>query len=118
MADAAVLKQLAPTGRLRVAIAVSPSPSAQFAVRDGDGYKGVAGITTVGVHAIWATSGKQSEELIYKVTAALWNPSTRKLLDSGHAKGRQIRLETATRGLGIPLHAGAEKFYKEQGLIR
>ena len=42
MADAAVLEQLAPTGRLRVAIAVAPSPSAQFAIRDGDGYKGVA----------------------------------------------------------------------------
>ncbi len=81
-------------------------------------YKGVAGVSTVSVHAIWATSTKQNEELIYKVTAALWNPSTRKLLDSGHAKGREIRLETATRGLGIPLHPGAEKFYKDQGLVR
>ena len=42
MADAAVLAQLAPTGRLRVAIAVAPSPSAQFAIQDGDSYKGVA----------------------------------------------------------------------------
>ena len=42
MADAAVLKQLAPTGTLRIAVAVSPSPSAQFAVRDGDNLKGVA----------------------------------------------------------------------------
>jgi TRAP transporter TAXI family solute receptor len=81
-------------------------------------YRGVAGVKTVSVHAIWATSSKQSDELIYKVTAALWNPATRKLLDSGHAKGRDIRLETATTGLGIPLHAGAEKFYKEQGLIK
>ena len=62
-----------------------------------DAYKGVAGVKTVSVHAIWATSSKQSEELIYKVTAALWNPATRKLLDSGHAKGREIRLETADR---------------------
>ena len=81
-------------------------------------YRGVAGVKTVSVHAIWATSSKQSDELIYKVTAALWNPATRKLLDSGHAKGREIRLETATTGLGIPLHAGAEKFYKEQGVIK
>jgi TRAP transporter TAXI family solute receptor len=81
-------------------------------------YKGVAGVKTVSVHAIWATSIKQSEELIYKVTAALWNPATRKLLDSGHAKGREIRLETATTGVGIPLHPGAEKFYKEQGVIK
>ena len=42
MADAAVLQQLAPTGRLRVAVAVSPSPSAQFAIRDGDTIRGVA----------------------------------------------------------------------------
>jgi len=42
MADAAVMQQLAPTGKLRVAIAVAPAPSAQFAIKDGDGYKGVA----------------------------------------------------------------------------
>jgi len=42
MADAAVLRELAPTGKLRVAIAVAPSPSAQFAIKDGAGFKGVA----------------------------------------------------------------------------
>ncbi len=42
MADAAVLKELAPTGKLRVAVAVSPSPSAQFAIRDGNTIRGVA----------------------------------------------------------------------------
>jgi polar amino acid transport system substrate-binding protein len=42
MADAAVLQQLAPTGKLRIAIAVSPSPSAQFAIRDGDTFRGVS----------------------------------------------------------------------------
>ena len=81
-------------------------------------YKGVTGVKTVSVNAIWATSSKQSDQLIYGITAALWNPSTRKLLDSGHSKGKTIKLETATQGLGIPLHAGAEKFYKEKGLIK
>ncbi len=42
MTDANVMQQLAPTGKLRVAIAVAPSPSAQFAIKDGDAYKGVA----------------------------------------------------------------------------
>jgi TRAP transporter TAXI family solute receptor len=81
-------------------------------------YKGVSGVKTVSVNAIWATSSKQPDQLIYGITAALWNPSTRKLLDSGHSKGKAIKLETATQGLGIPLHAGAEKFYKEKGLIK
>jgi polar amino acid transport system substrate-binding protein len=42
MADAAVLEQLAPTGTLRIAVAIAPTPSAQFAVRDGHAIKGVA----------------------------------------------------------------------------
>jgi polar amino acid transport system substrate-binding protein len=42
MADDAVMQQLAPTGKLRVAIAVAPSPSAQFAIKDGDNYRGVS----------------------------------------------------------------------------
>src|SRR4029077_255753 len=42
MADAAILKELAPNGKLRLAIAVAPSPSAQFAIKDGDSYRGVA----------------------------------------------------------------------------
>jgi len=42
MTDANVMQQHAPTGKLRVAIAVAPSPSAQFAIKDGDNYKGVA----------------------------------------------------------------------------
>ncbi len=44
MADAAVLQQLAPTGKLRVAIAIAPTPSAQFAIKDEatGGYRGVA----------------------------------------------------------------------------
>ncbi|HET9354390.1 MAG TPA: TAXI family TRAP transporter solute-binding subunit [Sphingomicrobium sp.] len=81
-------------------------------------YKGASGVKTVSVNAIWATSSKQADQLIYNITAALWNPSTRRLLDSGHSKGKAIKLETATQGLGIPLHAGAEKFYKEKGLIK
>jgi hypothetical protein len=81
-------------------------------------YKNVAGVKTVSVNAIWATSSKQPDPLIYNITAALWNANTRKLLDSGHAKGRAIRLESALHGLGIPLHAGAEKFYREKDLIK
>lgn len=83
-----------------------------------DAYKNVAGVKTVSVTAIWATSIKQPETLIYAVTAALWNANTRKLLDSGHAKGRAIKLDTALQGIAIPLHPGAEKFYKEKGLIK
>lgn len=81
-------------------------------------YRNVDGVKTVSVHALWLTSAKQPDSLIHDITAALWNANTRKLLDSGHGKGRTIRLETALDGIGIPLHAGAEKFYKDKGLIK
>ena len=50
-------------------------------------YKNVASVKTVSVNAIWATSSKQPDDLIYELPSALWNDNTRKLLDSGHAKG-------------------------------
>lgn len=82
-------------------------------------YEGVASdVSTLAVGAQWITSADQPEELIYGITKALWNENTRKLLDSGHAKGKVIRPETALSGVGIPLHAGAEKFYREAGLLK
>ncbi len=83
-----------------------------------DAYKGVAGVKTVSVQALWLTSARQPDELIYRITDVLWSPGTRRLLDSGHAKGRLIRLETALAGIGIPLHPGAEKFYREKSVLR
>ncbi len=81
-------------------------------------YEGVAATPTVAVGAQWLTSAKEDEELIYQITKALWNKETRKLLDDGHAKGKSITLETALDGVGVPLHPGAERYYKEVGLIK
>ena len=39
--DAAAKRELAPTGKLRVAIAVGPAPSALYTLKDGTGYRGV-----------------------------------------------------------------------------
>jgi TRAP transporter TAXI family solute receptor len=81
-------------------------------------YKGVGEVKTLAVGAQWVTSDKQDANLIYEVTKALWNANSRKLLDSGHAKGKSITRETALAGAGIPLHPGAERFYKEAGLLK
>ncbi len=73
---------------------------------------------TVAVNGQLITSKDQPEELIYGITKALWSKKTRGLLDKGHAKGKAIRLETALKGVLIPIHPGAERFYKEVGLIK
>ena len=80
-------------------------------------YEGVDEVNTVAVGAQWFTSAKEDNELIYQITKALWNIESRKLMDVGHAKGKTITPDTALSGVGVPLHPGAEKFYKEAGLI-
>ena len=81
-------------------------------------YEGVEGVETVAVGAQWFTSAKENDELIYNITKALWNDESRKLLDVGHAKGKTITPASALNGVGVPLHSGAERFYKEVGLIK
>jgi TRAP transporter TAXI family solute receptor len=84
----------------------------------GGTYEGLAeDATTLSVGAQWVTSADQPEELIYEITKALWNDNTRALLDNGHAKGKSITAETALDGVGIPLHPGAERYYREAGLL-
>jgi len=89
----------------------------QSDIPDGT-YEGVAATPTVAVGAQWFTSAKEDDALVYEITKALWNEQTRKLLDDGHAKGRAITKETALEGVGVPLHPGAERFYKEAGLLK
>jgi len=88
----------------------------------GGVYDGVDGdVLTPAVSALLVVSSDLSEDLVYGITEALWNDNTRKLLDNGHAKGKQITAETALDGveaLGVPLHDGAAKFYKEAGLLK
>ncbi len=81
-------------------------------------YKDVKGVKTVSVGAQWVTSAKIPADLVYAITKALWSDATRAVLDAGHAKGKAIQKATALAGLGIPLHEGAAKFYKEAGLLK
>jgi len=80
-------------------------------------YHGVGTTPTLLVGAQWIVLDDADEELIYQITRAFWNDSNRELLNSGHVKGRQIRLQTALDGLTVPLHPGARRFYEEVGLI-
>jgi hypothetical protein len=80
-------------------------------------YKGVDTDTeTVVVGAQWLVSADADDTLVYEITKALWNDNSRRLLDTGHAKGKAVRLDTALHAIGIPLHPGAARFYREKGM--
>ncbi|MBU4372800.1 MAG: TAXI family TRAP transporter solute-binding subunit [Proteobacteria bacterium] len=80
-------------------------------------YPGIPETPTLQVNALLVVSAESSEDLIYQVTAALWSERTLSLLKQGHPQGKLITPETALTGLSIPLHAGAERFYREKGLL-
>jgi len=74
-------------------------------------------VSTLAVGAQWLVSADQPEELVYGITKALWSDTAKKLLKH-HAKGKEVTLESALGGRGIPLHPGAERFYKEAGVLK
>jgi TRAP transporter TAXI family solute receptor len=80
-------------------------------------YEGVKETPTVSVGAQWVVGEEVDEELVYGITKALWHENARHLLDSGHSKASAITLETALNGIGIPLHPGAKRYYREVGLL-
>ncbi len=80
-------------------------------------YPGIGEVPTLSVDAQWVVGANVSADLVYAITRSLWNENLRRLLDGGHPRGRAITLETALDGVGIPLHPGAERFYREAGAI-
>ena len=81
-------------------------------------YKDVAAVQTLAVGAQLVTSAKVDANTVYEVTKGMYSESTQKTLQAGHAKGKFINKENAVKGVGIPYHPGAEKFYKEAGLLK
>ena len=73
-------------------------------------------LPTLGVAALWVVSATLDPALVYEITAALWRPGVREALPARHPKGASIRLEHALRGVAIPLHPGAARYYREHGV--
>lgn len=77
-----------------------------------------ADVQTITIGAQWVTSADQPEALIHDITRALWSARSRRLLDAGHARGRDITPDRALQGIAIPLHPGAARYYRESGLLK
>jgi len=69
-------------------------------------------VTTVAVKSMLAVSSKLSEDLVYRLLETMYDNTDR--LIAAHSQGKNIKLETALEGMSIPLHLGAEKYFKER----
>jgi uncharacterized protein len=75
-----------------------------------------ADVSTAAVGNILVTSEAVSEETAYQMTRLLFENLDR--LKAAHAAAGGITIDGALTGLSIPLHPGAERYYREVGLIK
>lgn len=60
------------------------------------------------------TTSDVPDELVYQMTKAMYEAKDQ--LVAAHAAAKDIKLEEATKGMPLPLHPGAAKYYKEKGV--
>jgi uncharacterized protein len=73
-------------------------------------------VLTPAVMAMLVARRNLSEDLVYKFTKAIFDNLPQ--FHSAHAAAKSLTLQTALNGMPVPLHPGAEKFYREKGIAR
>ncbi len=73
-------------------------------------------VNTVAIKATFVVTNEMSEDQAYEITKNLWENKAE--IATAHAKGNEMDIENAVEAAGkVPLHPGAEKYYKEVGAI-
>tara|TARA_R110000868_G_scaffold402992_1_gene679798 strand:- start:329 stop:1276 length:948 start_codon:yes stop_codon:yes gene_type:complete len=74
-----------------------------------------ADVPTVAITNILVSHEGVSEDVAYQMTKLMFENLER--LGNAHSAAKDIKLETAAKNLPIPLHPGAERYYKEVGAL-
>ena len=74
-------------------------------------------IRVVGTPNIVVVYGKLSDDLVYRITKAFFEPKNLEQIRNSHPSARGLTLEQAAVA-AIPIHPGAEKFYREKGVLK
>ncbi|MAW87218.1 MAG: C4-dicarboxylate ABC transporter [Phyllobacteriaceae bacterium] len=79
-------------------------------------YEGqAADVPTLAITNILVTHSDVSDETAYQMTKQLFENLPEMV--AAHAAAKAISLDAGPKGLPIPLHPGAERYYKEKGLL-
>jgi len=73
-------------------------------------------VNTVAVMATLVASAKLPDATVYTITKTLFDNLEE--IGKMHNKGKEIKLDIAVKGMNIPLHPGAEKYFKEKGILK
>jgi TRAP transporter TAXI family solute receptor len=72
-------------------------------------------VPTAAIGNILVTHDSVSEETAYQMTKLLFENLDK--LAASHAAAKAITLENAVKNIPIPLHPGAERYFKEKGIL-
>ncbi|MGI6854036.1 TAXI family TRAP transporter solute-binding subunit [Mesorhizobium sp. 1B3] len=75
-----------------------------------------ADVATAAVGNFLVSHEGVSEETAYKMTKALFENLDK--LAAAHAAAKAIKVENAMEGMPVPLHPGAERYYREVGVLK
>jgi uncharacterized protein len=71
---------------------------------------------TPGVMAMMVARRDLPDDLVYRFTRAIFEDLAQ--FHSAHPAAKSLTLQTAQNGMPLPLHPGAERFYREKGMVR
>lgn len=71
-------------------------------------------IKTLSVRALWVCNSELDNDLVYQMTKVFWENVLS--LDDVHKNAEMIKILDARKGMSIPLHKGAKRYYEEQGM--
>src|SRR5690606_4923810 len=74
-----------------------------------------ADVSTVAVGNFLITHSDVSDDVVYEMTKQLFENLP--ALSAAHKAADGVKLEDALKGMPVPLHPGAERYYKEKGLL-
>jgi len=81
-----------------------------------DTYNGMTSdVPTLAVKAMLACDANLPENVVYTITKIMFEHLDE--LKQAHQRAAAISLDKALDGMSIPLHPGAEKYYKEKGVL-
>jgi TRAP transporter TAXI family solute receptor len=80
-------------------------------------YRGItADVATLGIPVIWYTYREFSAPLVQKMTGAVYSKEGNAHMVKVHAGSRDMVPQKALQGVTVPLHQGAEDYWKSVGI--
>lgn len=82
-------------------------------------YKGVTVDTlTFQDSTLWVANSKEKADVVYNLLSYVYSKEGLEYMVSVHKSAKAMSIENGIKGIVTPLHPGAEKFWKEKGVLK